>query len=174
MEDAEASELFSYLDKTSIASEQGETVATSPTAATTRDVRARFTVQESVSKTVSRGQKYLPHGGLGLCIVVFWAYLSSTKKLGLKQSLEERQKKMLDGKKDWLKSRSLLSMTPQDTSSDNTDYPEDLAAEEEWVASEDGSRETVDKKKDYDNFLKGSKASKVLAPSESFRNDKQS
>ena len=65
-------------------------------------------------------------------------------------------------------------MTPQDTSTDSTDYPEDLAAEEEWVASEDGSSEKVDKKKDYDNFLKGSKASKVLAPSESFRNDKQS
>ena len=56
-----------------------------------------------MSKTVSRSQRYLPHGGLGLCIVVCWAFLANDRKAEVKRRAEREKQAVLDEKKTWLK-----------------------------------------------------------------------
>ena len=84
-------------------SPSADKVAETEAATSSRAVHASFTVQETVSKTVSRSQRYLPHGGLGLCIVVCWAFLANDRKAEVKRRAEREKQAVLDEKKTWLK-----------------------------------------------------------------------
>ena len=84
-------------------SPSADKVAETEAATSSRAVHASFTVQDTVSKTVSRSQRYLPHGGLGLCIVVCWAFLANDRKAEVKRRAEREKQAVLDEKKTWLK-----------------------------------------------------------------------
>ena len=132
-------------------------------------MHARFTVQETVTNTVARGHRYLPHGGLGLLIIVSWAYLYNSRKASAKQKDEDEQARLRRAKVDWLKSRTVLSMSaPQEQRQkpDSAEFPESLAQDE-------GASSVVEKE-DYDGFLRDSKATKVMAPSEVFSPEEES
>ena len=114
--------------------------------------------------------KYLPHGGLGLCMVICYAYFTTSRKVREKE-IEEKQRELLGQKKTWLKSRILLSMSSPEEQQENmasTEFPDKLAEEEKAkelnVYPSEGRKL---KKGDYNTFLKDSKADRVLAPSES-------
>jgi len=159
MEDAEAYEFFDLEKAASAPGSESEAATTS------RSVHGSFTVQEQVARNFTRTQRYLPHGGLGLCLIVCWAYFANSKKLATLQERKAKERRVLEEKKDWLKSRTLLSMSPQDEQQqkvDSTEYPESLMA-----AEDDGSLARPTDKV-YDSFLRDSKADRVLAPSEIF------
>jgi hypothetical protein len=132
------------------------------------------------ASVVARGQRYLPHGGLGLCLVIFWAFFSTNKKLKQKE-IQKRQEKVLSDKKSWLKSRTLLSMSPmqdQQKNFESSEYPDRITNEEVDSAGRSSGDQTAAtnrrlSKKDYAQFLKESKAGDVLAPSESFGSDEK-
>ena len=114
--------------------------------------------------------KYLPHGGLGLCMVISYAYFTTSRKVREKE-IEKKQRELLGQKKTWLKSRILLSMSSPEEQQENmasTEFPDKLAEEEKAkelnVYPSEGRKL---KKGDYNTFLKDSKADRVLAPSES-------
>jgi len=79
---------------------------------------------------------------------------------------------------EFIRSRTLMSMSPpeeQQRNPESAEYPEGLADAEEGVTalerSAPGREMGGPAREDYDNFLKDSKADRVLAPSEIFSDD---